>query len=102
MHLLNKFWKWQTPGKLLLLLLLALLLVSGPVLASSGGLFDLSWDTVDGGGGTSSGGSYALSGTIGQADASEPLSGGSYAVTGGFWAGVGGGEWSVYLPMIVR
>jgi hypothetical protein len=104
MQLRNKFSQWAMPGKLLLLLLLALLLVSGPVIASSGGLFDLSWDTIDGGGGTSSGGSYALSGTAGQTDASEPLSGGSYALTGGFWAGIGGGgaDWSVYLPMIVR
>ena len=102
MQLLNKFSGWATPGKLLLLLLLVLMIGSGSVIASSGGLFDLSWDTIDSGGGTSSGSSYALSGTVGQADASEPLSGGSYALTGGFWAGVGGGEWSVYLPMIVR
>lgn len=102
MQLPKKLLNGVTPGKLLLLLLLALLLVSGPVIASSGGLFDLSWDTVDGGGGTSSGGSYALSGTAGQADASGPLSGGSYTLTGGFWAGVGGGDWSVYLPMIIR
>jgi hypothetical protein len=102
MHLLNKFSQWNTLGRLLLLLFLALLLVGGPVLASSGGSFDLSWWTADGGGGTSSGGSYALSGTAGQADASEPLSGGSYAVTGGFWAGAGSGGWSVYLPIIIR
>jgi len=102
MHLRNKFSQWNTPGKLLLLLLLALLLVGGPAFASSGGPFDLSWWTVDGGGGTSSGGSYALSGTAGQADASEPLSGGSYGLTGGFWPGVGSGDWSVYLPIIVR
>ena len=102
MQFQNKTSQWATPGKLLLLLILLLLLVSGPALASSGGLFDLSWVTVDGGGGTSSGGSYGLSGTVGQADASEPLSGGSYALTGGFWAGVGDGEWSVYLPIIVR
>ena len=75
MQLPKKLLNGVTPGKLLLLLLLALLLVSGPVIASSGGLFDLSWDTVDGGGGTSSGGSYALSGTAGQADAGGPLSG---------------------------
>ncbi len=49
----------------------------------------ISWWTVDGGGGTSSGGAYTLSGTIGQADASTPMSGGAYTLTGGFWAGVG-------------
>jgi hypothetical protein len=47
--------------------------------------------TVDGGGGTSTsgGGSFALSGTIGQPDAASggPLSGGTFAVIGGFWPG---------------
>ncbi|MFB3908830.1 MAG: FlgD immunoglobulin-like domain containing protein [Candidatus Eisenbacteria bacterium] len=42
--------------------------------------------TMDGGGGTSSGGTYALSGTIGQPDAGA-LSGGTYALAGGFWFG---------------
>jgi hypothetical protein len=102
MKLLNKISNWRTPDKLLLLLLLAFLLVGGPVIASSGGPFDLSWWTVDGGGGGSSGGSYALNGTIGQADASTALSGDSYELSGGFWAGVSGGSWSVYLPTIVR
>ena len=41
---------------------------------------------IAGGGGTSSGGVYAISGTIGQPDASGPLSGGPYSVVGGFWA----------------
>lgn len=34
----------------------------------------------------STGGVYAVSGTIGQSDAGGPLTNGSYAVTGGFWA----------------
>ena len=49
--------------------------------------FDLSWNTVDGGGGTSSGGGYTLSGTIGQPDAGA-LSGGGYTLLGGFWGGL--------------
>jgi cell division septation protein DedD len=49
--------------------------------------YDLSWNTVDSGGGTSSGGSYELSGTIGQPDAGM-LSGGSYTLLGGFWGGI--------------
>ena len=101
MQLPNKFSKWVTPGRLLLLLCL-LLVVSVPVIASSGGSFDLSWETLDGGGGTSSGGSYALSGTIGQADAGGPLSDGDYTLNGGFWAGNSASGWSVYLPLIVR
>jgi hypothetical protein len=65
----KKFATWVSPGRLLLLVFLGLLLVGGPVIASSGGPFDLSWWTADGGGGSSSGGSYTLSGTVGQADA---------------------------------
>jgi len=34
----------------------------------------------------STGGIYVVSGTIGQPDASGPLSGGSYTLVGGFWA----------------
>jgi hypothetical protein len=41
---------------------------------------------VAGGGGTSAGGQYTLSGTIGQHDASPTMTGGSYSLTGGFWA----------------
>jgi len=43
--------------------------------------------TIDGGGGTSTGGSFALSGTIGQHDASGSMTGGAFLLTGGFWAG---------------
>lgn len=43
--------------------------------------------TIDGGGGTSSvGGTFALGGTIGQPDAGR-LSGASFTLSGGFWAG---------------
>lgn len=39
------------------------------------------------GGGTSTGGNYAIDGTIGQADADplQPSTGGTFAITGGFW-----------------
>jgi hypothetical protein len=46
--------------------------------------YSIDWFTIDGGGGTSSGGAYSLSGTIGQPDAGI-LSGGAYSLTGGFW-----------------
>ena len=41
--------------------------------------------TSDGGGGTSGGGKFTLTGTIGQPDASVPASGAQYAIAGGFW-----------------
>ena len=50
--------------------------------------FSLDWFTIDGGGGTSTGGVYAVSGTIGQPDAGMPLTNGPYALTGGFWGAV--------------
>lgn len=40
--------------------------------------------TVDGGGSTSTGGVYAVSGTIGQPDGGT-MSGGNHTLTGGFW-----------------
>jgi hypothetical protein len=46
--------------------------------------FSIDWFTIDGGGGHSTGGVYAVSGTIGQPDAGM-MSGGNYALVGGFW-----------------
>lgn len=54
-----------------------------------GGDFDLSWHTIDGGGGTSSGGGFELAGTIGQHDAGQAMTGGAFTIMGGFWAGAG-------------
>lgn len=48
--------------------------------------FSIDWHTIDGGGGTSTGGVYSVSGTIGQPDAGGPLTNGQFTVTGGFWA----------------
>jgi hypothetical protein len=53
--------------------------------SQSGGSYDLSWHTSDGGGTNSAtGGAYSLGGTIGQPDAGAS-SGGAYALTSGFW-----------------
>lgn len=59
---------------------------AGVASAQTGGGYDLTWSTIDSGGGTVSGGSYTLSGTVGQADAVQ-LTGGTYALDGGFWSG---------------
>jgi hypothetical protein len=48
--------------------------------------YTIDWFTIDGGGGTSTGGVYAVSGTIGQPDASGAMTGGNYSLTGGFWS----------------
>jgi hypothetical protein len=48
--------------------------------------YAIPWHTIDGGGGTSTGGVYSVSGTIGQPDAGVTMTNGQYSVTGGFWA----------------
>ena len=48
--------------------------------------FSIPWHTIDCGGGTSTGGSFSLAGTIGQHDAGGPMTGGGFSLTGGFWA----------------
>ncbi len=62
------------------------LLLAAFCLRAWGQSFSIDWWTVDGGGGTSTGGVYILSGTIGQPDAGPTMTGGSFALTGGFWA----------------
>ncbi len=47
--------------------------------------YSIDWFTIDGGGGTSTGGVYSVSGTIGQPDAGA-MNGGNFSVTGGFWS----------------
>ena len=56
------------------------------MISTASAQYELSWYTIDGGGGTSSGGSYELTGTIGQPDAAWS-SGGDYELLGGFWPG---------------
>jgi hypothetical protein len=46
--------------------------------------FSLDWWSVDAGGGTSTGGVYSVSGTIGQPDAGAMV-GGNFTLQGGFW-----------------
>ncbi len=81
-------------------LLAVMFLAAGGALAQSGGGYDLSWNTMDGGGGRSSAGQYTLDGTIGQPDAGM-MTGGTYALTGGFWT-QGGGGYRIFLPLVLR
>lgn len=80
----------------ILLFLLAAVALSAPT------AMKVSWWTIDGGGGRSSGGQYTLSGTIGQPDAGR-ASQQSFTNTGGFWAlPTNIGQTEVYLPMLTR
>lgn len=65
---------------------LAMLAMSSAVYA--GPLFDIPWYTIDSGGAIlTSGGEFEISGTIGQPDAGEPMTGGEFTINGGFWPG---------------
>jgi hypothetical protein len=48
--------------------------------------YSIDWYKIAGGGGTSAGGTYQVSSTIGQPDASGTMTGGNYSLSGGFWS----------------
>jgi hypothetical protein len=96
------------PGLSLLILLLCLVVGSAPRSAtaapalSSGGPYVLDWWTVDGGGGASTGGSYSLTGTLGQPDVGQQACG-AYRIAGGFWPAPSQvGFCFLRLPIIMR
>lgn len=66
-------------------LFLSLAISCVPVSASD---LSIDWHKLAGGGGTSSGGQFSVTSSIGQHDAGKPMSGGTYALTGGFLAAV--------------
>ena len=68
--------------KRVLLAFFGLWLLTGALQAQT---YSIDWFTIAGGAGTSTGGVYTLSGTIGQADAGH-MSGGNFSLEGGFWA----------------
>jgi hypothetical protein len=67
-------------------LILYCLLASGICLPAMAQQYSIDWYKVAGGGGTSTGSTYQVNGTIGQPDAGGPMTGGKYSLTGGFWA----------------
>jgi hypothetical protein len=67
---------------------LAVLLAASAAAPAYAQPYAVPWHTIAGGGSTASaGGPYVLGGTIGQAAAGGPLSGGAFTVAGGFWPG---------------
>jgi len=65
---------------------LSLIILTLALHAARGQNYSIDWFKVSGGGGTSTGGVYTVSGTVGQHDAGGPLTGGNFSLTGGFWA----------------
>ena len=88
---------------LCIMVLLLLLLATSPAARAALDAFGLDWWTVDSGGGTSTGGVYSLSGTIGQPDAGS-MSVGSYTLAGGFWSEEASlpPKWMIHLPFVIR
>ncbi|MFT5423153.1 MAG: hypothetical protein ACI89L_000927 [Phycisphaerales bacterium] len=68
--------------------LIALAVAAGSASIAQAQPFEIPWYTIDGGGGTSTGGTFSLSGTIGQHDAAQGLAGGTFTLDSGFWPGV--------------
>jgi hypothetical protein len=56
------------------------------LLGSAAAQYTIDWYTVDGGGGTSTSAVYEVKGTTGQLDAGEVMTGGPFALSGGFWS----------------
>lgn len=75
---------WQAQSKTWRVALAFCLLTSASCLRAPG-QYTIDWQTIEGGGGTGTGGVYSVSGTIGQPDAGGPMTNGQYSVTGGFW-----------------
>jgi hypothetical protein len=73
-------WKTEIGGWLVLVAMFGL------TLGASAQNYSIDWYKVSGGGGTSTGGVYSASGTIGQPDAGGAMAGGNYSLTGGFWS----------------
>ena len=108
---LNRSNRIKSRLRLLFLISFLLILLSSVVHAQSGGGYDLSWNTVDGGGGMlsqggggmlSQGGGYSINGTAGQADAGY-VEGGAYALAGGFLPGgeVKAATRFLYMPVMM-
>ena len=66
-------------GKAIFMVVILLLLVA---IVSA---YEITWWTIDGGGGEVTGGTYVLNGTVGQPDAGKS-SGSHFTLYGGFWA----------------
>ena len=93
--------------RLVLAIALALVIVASGIAlvglahAQTGGGYDLTWSTVDGGGYMfSTGGGNNLGGTMGQPDAGV-MSGGGYTLAGGFWGGAAV-QYKVLLPLVLK
>ena len=80
----------QHVWKSLAWVLLITLSTSFGVAAQSGGVYEITRATIESGGTTSQGGSFEVTGTIGQYEANGKTDVAVYQLTGGFWVGGSG------------
>jgi len=66
--------------------ILSIIIFTVAISTASDTRYQLNWSTIDGGGRMSTGGTYTLTGTIGQPDAAYSA-GAQYELLGGFWPG---------------
>ena len=88
-------------GKRRLTLIGFLVLALAATTVAAAGSYEVNWWTVNGGGDTSEGDTYAVSGTLGQPDAGPLLEGTQFTVVGGFWGGAGAGPTPGPRPRVV-
>lgn len=82
----------------------ALIVLCSTGMITAGDSPDIGWHVLAGGGGQVTGGAYTLDHTVGQTGAGS-LSSGSSELCVGFWCigrGIGGGNYWLYLPMVLR
>ena len=90
----------------LLVIIFGIHMLGKDVLAQSGGGYELTWTTIDGGG-AMTGGAYSLVSSIGQPEPGATQSGGAYSLNGGVVdAGESGEtaspEQTIFVPLIQR
>ncbi|MEM8532415.1 MAG: hypothetical protein AAGF95_16345 [Chloroflexota bacterium] len=89
-------------SRIILCSLLVIVLVGWSVVLSASGEYQITWWTVNSGGGISNGGEYQLHGTSGQSDVGTSLQGGTYRLHGGFWHALATPRTTaIYLPLIM-
>ena len=94
----------ESPMRLVAAVAVALLLmVTTAIAVRAAGGYAVAWWTADGGGQTSTGASYSMTGTVAQPDAdAAPATGGGYALQGGFWhnPATSPGDVYIFLPAV--
>ena len=88
-------------SRMILLSMAVLLLLAGAAGAQVSPGHDLSWHVIAAGGAGMASSGHSANGTLGQL-AIGPAVGEPHALAAGYWHGLGGQLYAIYLPLIVR